>query len=156
MKHTIDFFQHAIEINGSLADEERALLFVLPLIQVAWAHGAISPREALAIFEFAREDGIDATHWFNEKIDSFLVYQPSVKFFDDALGMIGETLSGMTVKHREAEVAKLLSRCEKVAASAGDKSPMDIEHRISSEERRVLDDLRAIFGLPITEIARVG
>ena len=44
MKHTIDFFQHAIETNGSLADEERALLFVLPLIQVAWAHGAISPR----------------------------------------------------------------------------------------------------------------
>ena len=156
MKHTIDFFRHAIEENGHLADDERALLFVLPLIQVAWAHGAISPREALAIFEIAREDGIDATHWFNEKIDSFLVYQPSLTFFDEALGIIRQTLSEMTVKKREFEIAKLLSRCEKVAASAGDRSPMDVEHRISAEERRVLDDLRALFSLPITETARIG
>jgi hypothetical protein len=156
MKHTIDFFRHAIEENGHLADDERALLFVLPLIQVAWAHGAISPREALAIFEIAREDGIDATHWFNEKIDSFLVYQPSMNFFDDAIGMIRETLSGMMVKEREAEIAKMLSRCEKIAASAGDRSPMDVDHRISAEERRVLDDLYAMFGRSRTENARVG
>lgn len=156
MKHTIEFFRHAIEENGNLADDERALLFVLPLIQVAWAHGAISPREALTIFEIAREDGIDATHWFNERVDSFLVYQPSTKFFGDALGMIRETLSGMMVRKREAEIAKLLSRCEKVAASAGDKCQMDVDHRISLEEVRVLDDLYALFGMPRTEIARVG
>lgn len=156
MKHTIEFFRNAIEENGHLADDERALLFVLPLIQVAWAHGAISPREALTIFAIAREDGIDATHWFNEKIDSFLVYQPSIRFFDEALGVIKETLSGMTVKEREAAIAKLLSRCEKVAASAGDRSPMDVDHRISAEERRVMDDLYALLGMSRTDLSRVG
>ncbi len=156
MKHTMDFFRNAIEEREELSDDERALLFTLPLVQVAWAHGAISPREALVIFEIAREDGIDATHWFNEKIDGFLVYQPSVKFFDDAIGLIRETLMGMMVKEREAHVAKMLSRCEKVAASAGDRSPMDVDHRISAEERRVLDDLYALFGRPGTGNARVG
>ena len=60
MKHTIEFFRNAIENNGSLEKDERALLFLIPLVQVAWAHGGVSPREALCIFEAAREDGIDA------------------------------------------------------------------------------------------------
>lgn len=146
MKHTIDFFRNAINENGKLNEDERTLLFMIPLIQVAWSHGAISPREALAIFEIAREDGIDSTHWFNEKIDTFLVYQPSAKFFEDSTDLINETLSQMTVKEREEQIATLLRRCEKVAASAGDRDPMDVDHRISVEEKHLLNRLYASFG----------
>ena len=124
-------------------------------IQVAWAHGAISPREALAIFEIAREDGIDPTHWFNEKIDSFLVYQPSARFFEDSIDLINETLAQLTVKEREEQVATLLRRCEKVAAAAGDRDPMDVNHRISVEEEGVLASLYATFGRQSAEGARV-
>ena len=155
MKHTIDFFRNTISERGTLADDERTLLFILPLIQVAWAHGAISPREALAIFEIAREDGIDPTHWFNEKIDSFLVYQPSAKFFEDSIDLINETLAQLTVKEREEQVATLLRRCEKVAAAAGDRDPMDVNHRISVEEEGVLASLYATFGRQRAEGARV-
>ena len=155
MKHTIDFFRNTISERGTLADDERTLLFILPLIQVAWAHGAISPREALAIFEIAREDGIDPTHWFNEKIDSFLVYQPSARFFEDSIDLINETLAQLTVKEREEQVATLLQRCEKVAAAAGDRDPMDVNHRISVEEEGVLASLYATFGRQRAEGARV-
>ena len=155
MKHTIDFFRNTISERGKLSDDERTLLFILPLIQVAWAHGAISPREALAIFEIAREDGIDPTHWFNEKIDSFLVYQPSAKFFEDSLDLINETLTQMTVKEREEKIATMLGRCEKVAAAAGDRDPMDVNHRISVEEEGVLTRLYSTFGRQRAEGARV-
>ena len=155
MKHTIDFFRNTISERGTLADDERTLLFILPLIQVAWAHGAISPREALAIFEIAREDGIDPTHWFNEKIDSFLVYQPSARFFEDATDVINETLAQMTVKEREVQIASLLRRCEKVAAAAGDRDPMDVNHRISVEEEGVLTRLYSTFGRQRAEGARL-
>ncbi len=147
MKHTMDFFRNAIEERGQLSEDERSLLLMLPVIQVAWAHGAISPREALAIFEIAREDGIDPTHWFNEKIDSFLVYQPSTKFYEDALDLIRSTIGDMTVKERKAAVAKLISRSERVAAAAGDRSPMDVDHRVSEEERKIIELLYEAFGL---------
>ncbi|MDI1240955.1 MAG: hypothetical protein PSX80_03415 [bacterium] len=146
MKHTIDFFRNAIEERGSLSEDERTLLFMLPVIQVAWAHGAISPREALAIFEMAREDGIDSTHWFNEKIDAFLVYQPSAQFYEDALELIRSTVGDMTVRQRESAVSQLISRSEKVAAAAGDRSPMDVDHRVSEQESRVIEMLYRVFG----------
>jgi hypothetical protein len=146
MKHTIEFFRDAIIEKGGLDEQEQALLFLLPLVQVAWAHSAISPREALVIFEVAREEGIDGRHWFNQKLDCFLVYQPSSKFFGDCLDLIRETLAMMTVRKSEATVEKLIARCEAVAAAAGDKSPMDTDHRVTPEEQRVLGQLREILG----------
>lgn len=145
MKHTIEFFTNAMDEKGRLSEEERRLLFLLPLVQVAWAHSAVSPREALVIFEAAREDGIDERHWFNEKLDSFLVYQPSVRFFDDCLELISTTLADLTVKERAAAVERLLRRCEAVAAAAGDKSLMDTNHRISPEEAHLLNRLKEIL-----------
>ena len=146
MKHTIDFFRNAINEHGKLNEDERTLLFMIPLIQVAWSHGAISAREALIIFEIAREDGIDPTHWFNEKIDSFLVYQPSARFFEDCIELMNATLAQLTVKEREQQISTLLQRCEKVAAAAGDRDPMDVDHRISTEEANVLSELYSTFG----------
>lgn len=145
MKHTIEFFRDAIAEKGKMDAEELTLLYLIPLVQVAWAHGAVSPREAQYIFEVAREDGIDAAHWFNEKLDAFLIYQPSVKFFEDVLDLIDESFASMTVAERDRLALKLVARCEKIAAAAGDKSPMDTDHRISAEEREVLDRLRAMF-----------
>lgn len=148
MKHTVDFFKSQIEEKGKLDEDELSLLFLIPLVQVAWAHGAISPREALCIFEAAREDGLDPTHWFNEKLDSFLIYQPSTKFFEDCLALMKQSLAAMSVRERKELTNRLLGRCEKVAAAAGDKSLMDVDHRITADERRLLDELNAFFGLP--------
>jgi hypothetical protein len=156
MKHTIEFFRNTIAEKGELCEQERVLLFLLPLIHVAWAHSAISPREALVIFEAAREEGIDARHWFNEKLDSFLVYQPSARFFEECLEVIHEELSRMTVREREAAVGTLLRRCEAVAAAAGDKTLMDTNHRVTPEERRVLDQLRVNLGKRRTDPVTVG
>ena len=44
---------------GELDENEGKLLFLVPLVQVAWAHGAISPRERQLVFEAARAEGID-------------------------------------------------------------------------------------------------
>ena len=146
MKHTIEFFRNTVAEKGELGEQERALLFLLPLVQVAWAHSAISPREALVIFEAAREEGIDARHWFNEKLDSFLVYQPSSRFFEECIELIGHELSAMKVKERETAVQTLLRRCEAVAAVAGDGTQMDTNHRVTPDEMRVLDQFREILG----------
>ena len=133
------------ENNDLVVLSETSILFLVPLIQTAWAHGAISPREKQLIFDSAREDGIEERHHLNHILDRWLVYQPSASFFADCLGQIRERLRLMTVKERELTRTKILDRCRNVAETAGGKSPMDINHHISREEKELLEELQEML-----------
>jgi hypothetical protein len=125
--------------------EEKSMLFLMPLVQMAWAHGAISPHEKQIIFEAAREDAIDERHFLNNELDKKLTYQPSRNFFNECLLLIAEEFKEMTVKERAEKRSTILTRCQHVAASAGGKSLMDIEHHVSIEEKQLLDELNEIL-----------
>ncbi len=127
--------------EGEITKEHMPLLFLVPLVQMAWAHGAISPREKHVIFEAAREDEIDHRSSLNDTLDKWLVYQPSRQFYDDALGAIKDTLQTMTVKDRNQKRGKIFERCRTVAAAAGGKSLMDLNHHVSAEEKALLVEL---------------
>lgn len=144
MKRRNTLFENTESID-ILTEEERSLLFLMPLIQTAWACGAVSPREKQVIYTAAREESIDERHEFNNAIDEWLNYQPSQEFFEDCLLLISNHLKQMTVKDRKELKAKILSRCDKVAASAGGKSLMDTNHHISAEERHLLNRLREVL-----------
>ena len=132
--------------QGEMTDEDMALLFLMPLVQMAWAHGAISPREKRVIFDAAREEGIDHRSSLNDTLDKWLVYQPSRSFYVDCLGLIKSKLQTMTVKDRVKKRDRLLERCRTVAVSAGGKSLMDVNHHISEEERELLTELEQVLG----------
>ncbi len=121
-----------------LSRAEMPLLFLVPLVETAWAHGAIARSEKHLIFTAAREEQIDEKHFLNETLDELLVYQPGQKFFDDCLSLIKSELSGMTVKERDATNSKLVNRCRQIAAAAGGNSAMDLDKTVSPEEREVL------------------
>jgi hypothetical protein len=144
MKYREKFFNKEIgaEISTKIESDKKSMLFLVPLVQMAWAHGAISPREKQVIFETAREDGIDEKHDYNTELDRWLVYQPSREFFDECLEQIESEMRAMTVRQRNEKLETLLRRCERVAASAGEKSRMDINHAISSEEKNLLATLK--------------
>ena len=132
--------------QNEMTDEDLSLLFLIPLVQMAWAHGAISPREEQVIFEAAREEGIDHRSSLNDTLGKWLVYQPSQQFYSECLGLIKNMLQAMTVKEREQKCDKLLERCRTVAVSAGGKSSMDVNHHISSEEKELLTELEHLLG----------
>ncbi len=121
-----------------LSAAEMPLLFLVPLVETAWAHGAIARNEKYLIFTAAREERIDEKHFLNETLDELLVYQPGQQFFDDCLSLIKSELSGMTVKEREPKRSKLINRCRRIAAAAGGNSVMDLDKTVSPEEREVL------------------
>ena len=127
--------------QNEMTDEDVSLLFLIPLVQMAWAHGAISPREKRVIFDAAREEGIDHRSSLNDTLDKWLVYQPSRVFYVDCLSLIKSKLQTMTVKERVKKRDKIFDRCRKVAASAGGKSLMDLNHHVSEEERELLTEL---------------
>ena len=114
------------------------LLFLIPLVETAWAHGAIARNEKHLIFTAAREELIDEKNQLNEALDELLVYQPGQQFFDDCLSLIKLELAAMTVREREPKRAKILDRCRQIAAAAGGNSVMDLDKTTSLEEREVL------------------
>ena len=121
-----------------LSTAEMPLLFLVPLVETAWAHGAIARNEKHLIFTAAREEQIDEKHRLNETLDELLVYQPGQQFFDDCLSLIKTKLAAMTVKERQLKSSKLLKRCREIAAAAGGSSVMDTDKYTSPEEREVL------------------
>jgi len=134
-----------------LSDKEMPLLFLVPLIEIAWAHGAIARNEKYLIFTTAREENIDEKNPLNETIEELLLYQPGKQFFDNSLSLIKTELSLMTVKEREQKISQLIKRCRQVAEAAGGNSSMDIEKFTSDEEREVLT--RFVFELNFREVA---
>ena len=134
-----------IQNVNELNSEELSLLYLVPLVQMAWICEAVSPREKQVIYNAARADSIDERHEFNDILDEWLTYQPSGTFFENCLDLIADSLKKMTVKERKALRATLLHGCEKVAASAGEKSLMDTNHHISEQERELLDKFREVL-----------
>ena len=122
-----------------LNEAEMPLLFLIPLVETAWAHGAIARNEKQLIFTAAREERIDEKHFLNETLDELLVYQPGQEFFGECLSLIKSRLAAMTVKDRESKRSKLVERCRKIAAAAGGNSTMDVNNFTSPEEREVLE-----------------
>lgn len=138
MKITTDIFNN---FEADLDNEQTKLLFLIPLIQIAWECEAISPREKQTIFSAAREDGIDERHKLNYVLDKLLTNQPSQDFFEDCLLEIKNRLLIMTVVERKTIRTRILARCKQVAASAGGKSLMDINHHISDRELDLLANI---------------
>lgn len=137
-----------------LSHPEMPLLFLVPLIETAWAHGAIARNEKQLIFTAAREEQIDEKHFLNETLDELLVYQPGQQFFDDCLSLIKSELTKMPVRERDATRSKLVSRCREIAAAAAGNSVMDVGKSTSPEEREVL--ARLASELDFREDARRG
>lgn len=144
MKKRTNLFLNTESIDD-LTTDETSLLYLMPLIQMAWICGAVSPREKQVIFSAARIEAIDEQHEFNNVIDEFLTYQPSQLFFDKCLHLINTGFENMTVKERTKIKETILKRCNQVASSAGEKTLMDVNHQISPEEAHLLNRLKEIL-----------
>ena len=175
MKNTIETMKNANEVTNvetiersehrkrgghreRLAEAEMPLLFLIPLVETAWAHGAIARNEKHLIFTAAREEQIDEKHFLNDALDDLLLYQPGQRFFDDCRALIKSRLAAMTVKDREPKLGKLVRRCREIAAAAGGNSAMDVDKFTSPEEREVLARLASElnFREPATDIKHSG
>lgn len=136
----------------------RELLFLVPMVQVAWAHGIVSGREKRMVFDAAREDGIDVKDPLNDTLNEWLIYQPSRRFFDECLEQLRQILQEMTVKDRESAKSKLISRCTKVAGIAGDER-LDTDGYISAEElqtlARIMDIINYRAQKPLAEMRKL-
>jgi hypothetical protein len=95
------------------------LLYLVPLIQMAWAEGGVSERERSLIMEAARTRGIAEDSPSDRQLTSWLTSRPSVEFFDKTLRVIGALLQSAPPEEREASRRDLLSYSVAIAAASG-------------------------------------
>jgi len=96
-----------------------AALSLVPLVEVAWAHGSIEPRARKAILAAAAEEGIAAGSPGETLLESWLAVRPPGALFaawgEYATGLAGQLGSS----ERAALRSEIVGRARKVARSAG-------------------------------------
>jgi hypothetical protein len=115
--------------------ETVALLYLVPLVQVAWAEGGVSDRERTLIVEAARARGIEADTSADAQLTQWLTTRPSEKLFEQTLRAIRAILESRPAAEREASRADLLTYSTAIAEASGGVLGL---RSVSPEERALL------------------
>jgi hypothetical protein len=119
-----------------------ASLAVIPLVEVAWADGAIQEAERRAILEAARELRSGCGEVNVSLLESWLRHKPPKKLLDAWVHYVEGLAEVLTAHQREQLRASLVDRAQKVAAAAGGFLGMGA---ISADEQSVLDRMTRPF-----------
>lgn len=111
------------------------LLHLVPLLQMAWAEGGVSPQERDLIVEAARSRGIQAGSPADLQLSGWLAERPSESFFEKTLGAVRTILQGRSPEERATSERDLLSLCTAIAAASGGILGFGA---VSADERKIL------------------
>jgi hypothetical protein len=110
-----------------------ALLPLVPVVQVAWAEGGVTPAERTLIVKLARARGIAEGSTADVQLAGWLNRRPPEDVFTRATRLISATLA--TPGQQQLDVADLVKHCEEIAAASGGIFGIN---KVSPEERQLL------------------
>ena len=116
------------------------LLFVVPLIAVAWAGGTITPREKPRILELAKVDDKQDVGAAQRQWMQWLDQKPSDEFFQRGLRVIRSLLAGRSPDERSEAKRDLLSSSVRIAEASGGLLGL---RSISNAERAAIERVAA-------------
>jgi hypothetical protein len=122
--------------------ETLMLLYLVPLIQTAWAEGSVSGRERDLIVKAARSRGIEAGSAADAQLNLWLTERPSEQMFERTLRVIGTMLQARSPEEREAGERDLLSLCTAIASASGGIVGFGA---VSEDERRILAQITRVL-----------
>ena len=123
-----------LEELGFTPDTVRLLPFV-PLIQVAWAEGGVSPQERKLIVDLARSRGVTEGSPADLELARWLSTRPSDAMFARATRLVRALLAAGTPSAGVLTGDDLVNYCESIAAASGGLFGIK---SISTEERAIL------------------
>jgi hypothetical protein len=112
------------------------VLFLIPLIQVAWSDGSISDRERTLILEAAHAHGVTEDTPAHEKLNAWLAARPPEQTSERALQVMRDLMVFQSTDAREATTGRLIDACERIAAASG--GFLGLGPKISAEEAAVM------------------
>ena len=120
------------------------ILFLFPLLQVAWTDGEVSDEERELILIAAQTHGINEGDAAHEKLVGYLKNRPEPILFERALTVIKDLLNFQTAASKETTSTKLMDACERIAAASG--GFLGVGSKISAKERQVLRRVASAIG----------
>ena len=133
--------------DPALADELLALGFtadtvsllpIVPVVQMAWAEGGVSPAERDLIVRFARSRGIAEGSAADTQLSAWMSARPSEEVFARAGRLIRATLDSGGAAGLNAD--DLVAYCESIASASGGVFGIG---KISGDERALLARIAA-------------
>ena len=111
------------------------MLYLVPVIQTAWAEGGVSQRERDLIVKAARARGITEGTPCDQQLSMWLSTRPSDAMFEKSLRAIRTILQAQPETAREASETDLLSLATAIAAASGGIVGF---RAVSPEEQQIL------------------
>jgi len=115
------------------------VLYLVPLIQVAWSDGGVSPSERDKVLEIAGLHGIKAGGAAHQRLRAWLSERPSHRFFETCLRGIKAMLGDRPSSEAQALHRDLVWYCTQIASASG--GVLGLGARISREEEMMLTRL---------------
>lgn len=119
--------------------ETVVLLPLMPVVQIAWAEGGVTPAERHLIVKLARARGIQEGGAADRQLSDWLDRQPGEYVFTHATRLIRAMLA--TPAQGDLSADDLVKYCESIADASG--GILGIIGRVSAEERQLLATLAA-------------
>lgn len=111
------------------------LLPLVPLVQVAWAEGGVSPQERALIVDLARKRGVEQGSAADRQLSQWLADPPEAAVFMRAGRLIRAMLDAGSHETEDLSPEDLVKYCENIAAASGGLLGIG---RVSAEERTLL------------------
>jgi hypothetical protein len=128
------------------------VLFLVPLLEVAWSDGSISDRERTLILEAAHAHGVKEGTPAHGKLNEWLAARPPEQTSERALQVIRDLLAYQSTDARQATAGKLVDACERIAAASG--GFLGLGSKISPEESAVMKRVASEIERAHAEAAR--
>jgi hypothetical protein len=123
-----------------------SLLPLVPVLEVAWAEGGISPAEHELIEKVARSRGIDDASPAGDQLRQWMTTRPDDTVFQGAGRLIAAMLGSASHKAFGLTAQELVAYCEKIAEASGGIFGTRLRS-VTPEERalltRIASDLKA-------------
>ena len=132
---------HLLELG--IGPETVLAVSLVPLAMVAWADGAIQPKERAAILQAAAQKKIAPGTVAHQMLETWLNTQPDTKLIDAWKRLTTTIWPSLSAHEREEIRAIGLERARHVAEAAG--GFLGLTSPISTRERAVLDELAAVL-----------
>jgi DnaJ-domain-containing protein 1 len=116
------------------------LLYLVPLVQVAWASGRVTPKERETVLDAGKLIGVNAGTDLHAELVEWLDNRPAQHFFDQTLRVIRSIMETLPAEERTAGADSLVDFCKNVAAASGGILGFG---KISEDEKEVIERIAA-------------
>jgi len=120
-----------------------AALSLIPLVEVAWADGRVDAKERAAVLSAAEANGVTKDSAGFELLSQWLETRPTAGYLEAWGASIVDVCAHLDPSERAGMKREVLARAQRVAEAAG--GFLGLGSKVSSDERRVLDEIAKAF-----------